>query len=237
MTQRSTALRSSLLTLVTLASTLACSVAQATLPEVTSIEPRGVVRGEETVIKLKGNRLKDASQILCDLPGIEILEVKVVSDKETEVKLKAAADLTPGLYPIRLITKSGIANLRLLGVGAMPIVKEAEPNNEFGSPQKVELNSTVDGVVTREDIDHYQVDLKKGQTLNVEIEGIRVAFSLRNRDILDPYIAILDEGRFEVASSDDSALLQQDGFCSYTAPEDGTLHHSGSRQFFPWEAI
>ena len=105
----------------------------------------------------------------------------------------------------------------------MPVVTEVEPNNEFSEPQKIELNTTVDGVVKREDMDHYQVQLKAGQTLNVEIEGIRIAHSLRNQNILDPYIAILDEGRFEVASSDDSALLQQDGFCSFTATEDGTF--------------
>ena len=192
----------------------------ATLPVVTQVVPRGVVRGEETVVTLKGSRLSDATEVLCDLPGIEILEVKPVKNA-VEVKLKTAADLAPGLYPIRLVTKSGIANLRLLGVGTMPIVQEVEPNNDFGTPQRIELNSTVEGVVKREDIEHFQVALKAGQTLNVEIEGIRLANSLRNRDILDPYIAILDEGRFEVASSDDSALLQQDGFCSFTAQEDG----------------
>ena len=197
------------------------SLAQATLPVVTSITPRGVVRGEETVIKLTGARIGDASEVLCDLPGLEILEVKPVNGGTVEMKVKAAADLTPGLYPFRLVTKSGIANLRLLGVGAMPVAQEVEPNNEFTAPQVVSLNTTVDGVVKREDVDHYQVELKAGQTLNVEIEGIRVAFSLNNQNILDPYIAILDEGRFEVASSDDSALLQQDGFCSYTAPKDG----------------
>ncbi|MCA9139682.1 MAG: pre-peptidase C-terminal domain-containing protein [Planctomycetales bacterium] len=199
-----------------------CQTAFATLPVVTSLEPRGVVRGEETVVQFKGTRLSDASEVLCDLPGIEILEVKAVSNAVTEVKLRAAADLTPGLYPIRLITKSGIANLRLIGVGSMPLVTEVEPNDDFAAPQKIELNCTIDGVVKREDVDHYQVQLKAGQTLNVEIEGIRVANSLRNQNILDPYVAILDEGRFEVASSDDSALLQQDGFCSFTAPADGT---------------
>ena len=110
--------------------------ASATLPVVVSLEPRGVVRGEETVVKFKGTRLVDASEVLCDLPGIEILEVKAVSNSVTEVKLRAAADLTPGLYPIRLITKSGVANLRLLGVGSMPLVAEVEPNNDFAVPQK-----------------------------------------------------------------------------------------------------
>ena len=193
-----------------------------TLPLVERLTPMGVVRGEESTITFHGQRVKDAHQVLSDLPGIEILEVKPIDNRKVEVRLKTDPDLTPGLYPVRLITKSGIANLRLLGVGTMPITAEAEPNNEFDAPQKVELNRTIEGVVAREDVDHYQVQLKKDQVLNVEIEGIRIAFSLRNQNILDPYIAILDEGRFEVASSDDSALLQQDGFCSFKAPKDGT---------------
>lgn len=212
--------RQSALAFMFTAATLLVGQAYATLPVVTNIEPRGIVRGEETVIQLKGSRLGDASEVLCDLPGIEILEVKAIDNSTAEIRLKASSELTPGLYPIRLVTKSGIANLRLIGVGSMPIVAEAEPNDDFAEPQKVELNCTVDGVVKREDVDHYRVSLKKGQTLNVEVEGIRLAYSLRNRDILDPYVAILDSGRFEVATKDDSALLQQDGFCSFTAPED-----------------
>ena len=197
------------------------SLVSASYPVVERIEPLGVVRGVESTVILHGTRLGDASEVLCHLPGIEILEVKPLDSKKTEVKLKADANLSPGLYPVRLITKSGIANLRLLGVGTMPIVKEAEPNSDFATPQAIALNSTVEGVVAREDVDHYQVELKKGQTLNVEIEGIRLVFDLRNRNILDPYIAILDEGRFEVATSDDSPLLNQDGFCSFTAEKDG----------------
>ncbi len=215
----STALRYSVL--VALAGTVLTGQALATLPVVTTLEPRGVVRGQETVIKFKGARLSDASEVLMDLPGIEILEVKPISNSEAEITLKAAADLTPGLYPVRLVTKSGIANLRLLGVGAMPMVNEVEPNNDFAAPQKIELNTTVDGVVTREDLDHFQLALKAGQTLNVEIEGIRLGYSLNNQNILDPYVAILNEGRFEVASSDDSDLLQQDGLCTFKATEDG----------------
>ncbi|WP_145422245.1 PPC domain-containing protein [Planctomycetes bacterium K23_9] len=210
------------ISLIALAVFASSSLATAALPLVDRLEPLGVVRGEETTVTFHGQRISDAYQVLADVPGIEILEVKAVDNKKVEVKLKTNKDLAPGLYPVRLITKSGIANLRLIGVGAMPIVKEAEPNNEFDKPQTIEINKTIEGVVTREDIDHYQVKLTKGQTLNIEIEGIRLAFSLRNQNILDPYIAILDEGRFEVATSDDSPLLQQDGLCSFTAPEDGT---------------
>ncbi|NND96959.1 MAG: serine protease [Pirellulaceae bacterium] len=217
-------IRRNIFALLTLAVLLAADVpvAHATLPIVERLSPLGVVRGEETTVTFHGQRVSDAHQVLVDLPGIEILEVKPVDNKKVEVKLRASKDLAPGLYPVRLICKSGIANLRLIGVGSMPITQETEPNNDFAEPQKIELNQTIEGVADREDVDHYQVKLKKGQTLNVEIEGIRLAYSLNNQNVLDPYIAILDEGRFEVATSDDSPLLQQDGLCSYTAPQDGT---------------
>jgi hypothetical protein len=194
----------------------------AALPVVDQLSPLGVVRGQETVVTFRGVRLGDAHQVLVDLPGITILEVKPIDEKSVEVKLRTEPTLSPGLYPVRLVTKSGIANLRLLGVGTMPITPEVEPNNEFATPQKIELNTTVEGVVTSEDVDHFSVELAAGQTLNVEVEGIRLHYTLNQQNILDPYIAILDAGRFEVATSDDSSLLQQDGVCSFTAPQDGS---------------
>ena len=205
-----------------IAAGLSVTTATAALPIVESMKPLGVVRGEESTVSFRGQRLGDAYKILVDEPGIEILDVKAENDKQVDVRVKTSPTLTPGLYPVRLITKSGIANLRLLAVGTMPITNEVEPNNDFDAPQKIELNTTVEGVVDREDVDHYQIDLKKGQTLNVEVEGIRLTYTLRNRNILDPFLAILNKDRFEVATSDDSSLLQQDSLCSFTAPEDGT---------------
>ncbi|WP_246146686.1 PPC domain-containing protein [Rubripirellula lacrimiformis] len=195
--------------------------ATASFPVVRQLKPLGVVRGEESTVTFIGDRVGDAHTVLVDVPGIEIIEVKAIDGKSVSVKLKADAKLSPGLYPVRLVTKTGISNLRLIGVGAMPIVQEVEPNNDFAAPQSIQLNHTVEGVVDREDLDHYQIELKAGQRLTAEIEGIRLGYSINNQNILDPYIAILDEGRFEVATSDDSSLLQQDGVCSFQAEKDG----------------
>ncbi len=197
------------------------SVSFAALPVVNQLQPLGVVRGQEVTVVFVGQRLQDSHQVLCPIDGIEVLSVTPVDDKKVEVKLKTDEKLAPGLYPLQLVTKSGVANLRLLGVGSMPVVNEVEPNNDFDAAQPIEMNRTIEGVVTSEDVDHFRVSLKKDQSLTVEIEGIRLAYSLNNQNILDPYIAILNSGRFEVASSDDSALLQQDGLCTFVAPEDG----------------
>ena len=94
---------------------------------------------------------------------------------------------------------------------------EVEPNNDFAQPQPIAMNVTVNGVADNEDVDYYAVEAKKGERITAEVEGIRLGLTL-----FDPYVAIMDAKRFELASSDDAALVWQDGFASVVAPEDGT---------------
>lgn len=194
--------------------------AVAAQPSVSHFEPTGVRRGEETTVVVHGVRLSDARQVLFDEPGLTAISVKPLDNRKAEMVIKAAPDCRPGLHPVRVITASGIAPLRLLSVGTMPTVAEAEPNSDFASPQVVPLNTTISGVIEREDEDYFAVDLKAGQRLSVEVEGARLWAGVRN-DFFDPFVAILDAERFEQAVSDDAALLQQDCFCSITAKQDG----------------
>lgn len=200
---------------------LLVSPAFAAFPVVTYHKPLGVTRGGEAVVTLKGNRLGDAREILFDQPGVEVLELKAVDNKTVELKVKTKETLQPGMYSFRVVTASGVTNLRFLSVGTMPTVQEVEPNNEFATPQDIKMNCTVEGNADREDVDYYRVAVKAGEKLTVEIEGMRHRWSLNNRDIFDPFIAIMDDKRFEVAVSDDSLLFQQDGVCSFTPEEDG----------------
>ena len=118
---------------------------------------------------------------------------------------------------MRLRTATGTSELRTFYIGALPETKEAEPNSEFAQPQKIALGTTVNGVVDNEDVDFYLVEAKKGERISAEIEGIRLGYTF-----FDPYVAILDMQRFELASSDDAALVWQDGVVAAIAPEDGT---------------
>ena len=72
------------------------------------------------------------------------------------------------------------------------------------------------GPLQNEDVDYFVVDAKKGQRLSVEVEGMRFGQTL-----FDPYIAILNDKRFELSAEDDSPLLKQDAATSIIVPEDG----------------
>ena len=189
----------------------------ASSPSLGSVTPRGGQRGTEMVLVFSGARLADAEEVLFYSPGFSVSKLDVVNTNQVKVTVKIAADCRLGEHALRLRTKSGLSELRTFWVGALPVVQEKEPNSDFDKPQKIPLNVTVEGVVQNEDVDYYAVDLKKGQRLAVEIEAMRLGVTF-----FDPYIAILDAKRFELATSDDSPLNKQDGLAAIVAPADGT---------------
>ena len=196
----------------------ASAIARAAAPTLGGTSPRGGQRGTELEVSFTGDRLADAKEILFYEPGITVASFEPAEDgKSVKTKLAIAPDCRLGQHQLRMRTASGISELRTFSVGALPEVSEAEPNNEFASPQKIELGSVVNGVAENEDIDYYAVEAKKGDRITAEIEGLRLGITF-----FDPFVAILDSNRFELARSDDAPLVRQDCIASIVAPEDGT---------------
>lgn len=203
--------------------TLALSVllvdsAWATDPSLNYVRPRGGQRGTELELTFIGARLSDAVEILSYKKGFEFKDIKA-NPKNANVCtaiVKIAPDCALGEHTFQVRTKTGVSEYKTFWVGPFPEIAEKEPNSEFETPQPIEMNHTVSGVVQNEDVDHYVVTAKKGDRISAEIEGIRLATTL-----FDPYIAILDEKRFELKAEDDLPLLRNDAAVSVIAPADG----------------
>lgn len=185
-------------------------------PVLGGLAPRGGQRGTEVQVTLSGARLDDAQEILFYEPGIEVTKLEVVNPQSVKVTFKIAADAQLGSHRFRVRTATGISELRPFFIGALPVVDEVEPNSDFAAPQAVPLNCTVHGIVQSEDVDYFVVDAKKGDRVTAEVEAIRLGVTL-----FDVYVAVMNAARFELSSSDDSALVWQDGVASIVAPEDG----------------
>jgi hypothetical protein len=203
--------------LLPLISLLASGAAlEAASPDLRGLSPRGGQRGTELEVTLTGNRLDDAEELMFYGDGIEVTKFEVEQANRIKATFKIADDCRLGTHPLRLRTSTGISELAVFMVGALPMIEEKEPNNDFSNPQSIPMNVTVMGVADNEDVDYYVVEAKKGERITAEVEGIRLGISF-----FDPYVAILNEGRFEMAASDDNALVYQDSIASIIAPEDG----------------
>lgn len=205
------------LAVLTIAQPLQALATAPASPQLSIILPRGIQRGHDHVLLFAGARLNDAQEVFFYDTGITVKKIEQVNANQVKIHVTVAADCRVGEHVAQLRTKSGITEYRNFFVGVLPSVAEVEPNNAFDKPQKVAFNHTVTGIVNTEDIDYYAVEAKKGQRLSVEVEGIRLGGAF-----WDPFIAILDKNRFELAASDDTPLLRQDGHVSIVVPEDGT---------------
>lgn len=185
-------------------------------PVISRLSPPGFQRGTEVDLEITGARLEDAKKLLFFSGGIEVTSLTAEGDNKVKAHLKIPESCPPGLHALRLASSTGLSNLRYLGVSPLPQLQEKEPNSDFTAPQPISMGHTLNGVVQNEDVDYYVVELAANQLLTVELEGLRL-----NTEFFDPFVAILDENRFEIARSDDAPLLQQDCVCSVIAPKAG----------------
>jgi len=185
-------------------------------PTVDRVLPRGGQRGTEVAVTLHGERLADAAELLFFEKGLEVLSLTAPDEKQVVAKLKIAPDAPLGEHRLRLRTRTGLSELRTFWVGPFPTVAEKGPNGDLDHAQPVERNVTIEGVVTNEDVDVFSLEMKAGERLTAEVEGLRLGDSL-----FDPFLAILDAKRFELASCDDCALTKQDPVVSCVVPADG----------------
>jgi hypothetical protein len=196
---------------------LSASTLLAASPDIDRFTPRGARRGTEVDVVFAGPRLGDARGLFFYESGIAVKSLEVLPDKRVKAHLAVSADCPLGPHALRMQTASGISKLVTFSVGTLPEVDEIEPNNDFAKPQKISLNTTVNGVVLNEDVDYFSIEAKKGQRLSAEVEGLRLG-----ETFFDPSMAIMDANRFVLAAADDTPLLKQDCAGSVIVPRDGT---------------
>ena len=200
--------------------TLMMGALQAGTPRVGSAYPSGVTRGSEIEVGFNGSNLHDARTILFNEPGFEVTWVETTATKFT-AKIKAPANARIGEHLYRVITDSGVADLRPFYVLPFPLVEEMPAKDKaaqgVNATQPISLGTTVYGRTPNEDQDHYEVELKKGQRLSVEVIG----FQLQTQNPYDPHVTIRRPDGEVLALVDDTPFARTNPVTSVIAPEDG----------------
>lgn len=194
---------------------LACQ-AYAGTPRVTHAYPSGGQRGTEVDVVFGGSNLADARDVLFDEPGFQVTTVKNEPARFT-TKVKIAPEARVGEHLYRVVTGSGISDLRLFYVSPFPMVEEKKEKANPDKPQPVELNTTVYGHTPAATQSHYLVEAKKGQRLTAEVIGCR----LQTQSIYDPLVQIAREDGTLLTEVDDTVFGRQDPVASVIVPEDG----------------
>jgi len=195
---------------------LVSPMALAASPSLIDVLPRGGQRGTDVELRFVGGSLADAIDLVCHEPGITFKQIISAADAEFKCIVTIAPDAALGRHAIRVRTKSGISNLRIFSVGALPEIMETEPNSDAARAQVVALGITVNGVAQYEDVDYFAVELAAGQKLAAEVEAIRLG-----QQLFDAKLRLFGPSGGEVLSEDDTAAMRQDAAFVYVASEAG----------------
>ena len=224
---RSTAAALTLLAASSLAS------AQAT-PRINYVMPMGGQAGTTLDFSVIGQDVKEVTGLHFNFPGVKVetgtseatdlpkkgkgkgnkggMQGQNLTTNRFKITLPANAPL--GIQDVRIVTKSGISNPRAFVVSDHKDIVEAEPNNDVPQAQRIDINTTVNGVITTPtDVDYFVFAGKKGQ---------RVVCSCLSSSI----DSRLQTG-LEVYSANGANLGSNRGYANNDALVDATLPADG----------
>lgn len=193
-----------------------CAFAQADEPKkvpagITAIEPAALVTGCTATLKIRGFKLKEATELrFPKAPAVKVaikekkdaaqptgLENNVVGESQIMVELTLPADLPAGLLEFSIATPAGDAAGRITVIGPAAVVDEKEPNNGFREVQKLEPGRSARGTIGKDkDVDVYEVAGKAGQKLKVSVTGGSAL-------LMDAALTCYDSHGHVLATSDD----------------------------------
>ncbi|MFO0935584.1 MAG: PPC domain-containing protein [Gemmataceae bacterium] len=154
------------------------------IPRVTSLSPPGAKANSTLLVTVNGTDLDESPQLIFSHPGISATPYQEPDPKpdpkakdKTPPKKKngptptsvtfqiTVKDSVPaGLYDVRVSSRNGVSNPRFFTVGTLNEVNETEPNNDVPVAQKIELGTTVNGIISSPtDVDFFQFTATAGQ--------------------------------------------------------------------------
>src|SRR5687768_4994304 len=182
-------------------------------PTLTHLYPVAGQQGTTVIVTATSKSDPWPPQVWADAPGITFKAGKTKGKFDVEI----AKDAAPGPHLVRLFNGEGASAPRFFIVTNHPELLDAEPNNEFKSPQKIaSLPATISGRLDKAgDVDSYAVTLTRGQTLTASVEAYVLASTF------DGMLRVVDPNGTALAFNHDGRTL--DPRLVWQAPRDGTF--------------
>ena len=200
-----------------LLASLVCTLLHADEPKketasITAIEPVSLVTNSKATLKIRGFKLKDATEIrFPKTTGIKAeikekkdsaqpagLENKLVGESQILVEIALPPGLEPGPLEFVIVTPAGETSGRFITAMAKNVLEEKEPNNGFRNAQKLEPGKVVRGAFQQDkDVDVFEYTARTGQKLNISVIG---GSSL----LMDAALTCYDKDGHALAAADDT---------------------------------
>ena len=229
-------LRVAVVTLGLVAAAMTASkIAVAQEPIIDRMDASNLRPGQTTSVVVSGKQLAGTVSLWTPV-GVLLPKVGQDLTKDQPVTLEGmiAADVIPGIYPVRLVTNHGCSEAAFVVVDDLPSVASAAESEDRKSGQLISPPCCIDGQLNPVLSRFFRVAMTTGQSVNVEV------FARRLGSDLDPVLCVTGPDGHEVAYRDDMPGAEGDTQLQFTAAIDGEYrievrdvrYSGGVRHFF-----
>lgn len=184
------------------------------VPRFDLLQPAGLTAGNTVDVIVQGNDLEECQTLVLGHPGLRAEFIKAENPNRLHFKLTSSGDVPTGTYDVYAAGRFGITNPRLLHlVRGFTDVQEVEPNNTLATAQTVSLNVAISGQGDGNNQDFFQIALKQGQRITIDL------WSARLETEMDPILALYAANGQQLASNSD--YYGRDPLLDFIAPADG----------------
>ena len=197
-------------------------------PQIIALAPVYLTAGETTVLRFRGNKLKEVTEVRVtpeasatvkekkDATVANGLEAKEVGNTEVSIELTPPAECTK--VSVELVTPTGTTGLREIPVFAKDATgAEKEPNNGFREAQPLDLAKPVAGKIDGDkDVDVFRFDAHAGRPFTVRVIASEAG------SLLDPFVSLHEPNGRLLATADDTGAKQDPTFI-FTPKTDGPV--------------
>ena len=177
-------------------------------PQLDRIEPRGLRIGHATTVVLRGSGLDGSTRVEMPLGAQVSSSVLAVSDEGVQLQVRVASSIAPGIYPLRVVTSSGISNPWMVGVDAL----RQEPHD---ADRVWSLPVALHGTLKGDQVVRTQFHGRSGQRLVIDLEGRRLGSQVR------PLLQLNTPDGRQFATARPQRRLAQDVRMDVVLPSDG----------------
>ena len=181
------------------------------LPRLLTLVPAGGCAGTEVEVVVDGERLEPAEALVFSHPSLTAGKKHGADGKDVPNTfiVRIAADAPVGVHDAAVVTALGISSARCFSVGTLPETLRGPANTSIATATPLAVNSVCNAATTPQAIDHYRLELHRGQRIRVECAAVGIDSRLQ------PVIAIAD------ASGNDVVVERRDRPLDFTAEADG----------------
>jgi len=164
-------------------------------PAALGVFPRGLRRGSEVSISIRGRNLQQLQGAVISGGGVtaKVIEATAYRAKQT---VQASANAELGRRDLRLLAPHG-STLTWIDISDFAERFEKEPNTEISSAEPLAMPALINGVITAADYDYFRFEASAGETLSFEL------LATRNGSSLDGVLELLDKNGRTIEYCDD----------------------------------